>query len=139
MPESVNQALYEAVTKNPWSRDPNTLKLIFLVGDAPPHMDYPDDVKFPEIIQLAVRAGIIINTIQCGHNAQTTPIWQEIAAKSDGAYVQIDQSGGMKTIATPVDSELSRLSRELSRTVVPYGKATTQAEVRYQDGDCRAG
>ena len=69
VPESVNQALHEAVTKNSWSRDPNTLKLIFLVGDAPPHMDYPDDVRFPEIIQLAVRAGIVINTIQCGHNA----------------------------------------------------------------------
>ncbi len=66
MPESVNQALYEAVTKNPWSRDPNTLKLIFLVGDAPPHMDYPDDVKFPEIIQLAV---------QGRYHHQYHPVW----------------------------------------------------------------
>jgi len=130
MPESVNQALHEAVTKLSWSKDPNTLKLIFLVGDAPPHMDYPDDVKYPEITQLAARAGIIINTIQCGFNAQATPVWQEIAAKADGAYVQIDQSGGMRAITTPLDSELSRLSRELSRTVVPYGKATTQSEVR---------
>ena len=130
MPESVNQALHEAVTKLSWSKDPNTLKIIFLVGDAPPHMDYPDDVKYPEVVQLAARSGIIINTIQCGANAQTTPVWQEIAAKADGAYVQIAQSGGMRTINTPLDSELSRLSGELQRTVVPYGKATTQAEVR---------
>jgi hypothetical protein len=130
MPESVNQALYEAVKKLSWSKDPNTLKIIFLVGDAPPHMDYPDDVKYPEVVQLAARAGIIINTIQCGFNAQTAPIWQEIAAKADGAYVQIGQSGGMRTVSTPVDSELLRLSSELQRTVVPYGKAATQAEVR---------
>ena len=130
MPESVNQALHDAVTKLSWSKDPNTLKIIFLVGDAPPHMDYPDDVKYPEIVQLAKRAGIIINTIQCGFNAQTTPIWQEIATKAEGAYVQIDQSGGMRAITTPLDSDLSRLSRELSRTVVPYGKAATQTEVR---------
>ena len=93
-------------------------------------MDYPDDVKYPEIVQIAKRAGIIINTIQCGGNAQTTPVWQEIATRAEGAYVQIDQSGGMRAITTPLDGELSRLSGELSRTVVPYGKATTQAEVR---------
>jgi Mg-chelatase subunit ChlD len=130
IPESVNQALYEAVTKLSWSKEPNTLKIIFLVGDAPPHMDYADDVKYPEIVQLAAKAGIIINTIQCGGIAQTTPVWQDISAQTGGAYVQIDLSGGMTGITTPVDSELSRLSSDLSRTVVPYGKATTQAEVR---------
>ena len=134
IPEGVNQALNEAVTKLSWSKDPNTLRIIFLVGDAPPHMDYPDEAKYPEIVQLAAKAGIIINTIQCGSIAQTTPVWQDIAARGAGAYVQIDQSGGMTGITTPVDSELLRLSTELSRTVVPYGKAATQAEVRSKVG-----
>lgn len=129
-PESVNQALHEAVAKLSWSRDASTLKIVFLVGDAPPHMDYPDDVKYSETAQLARRAGIIINTIQCGSHAITTPIWREIAAMGQGAFVQIDQSGGMRTISTPVDAELSRLSRELTRTVVPYGDAAKQREVR---------
>src|SRR5262249_36879721 len=129
-PESVNQALNEAVTKLSWSKDPNVLKIIFLVGDAPPHMDYPDDVKYPETIQLAAKAGIIINTIQCGNFAQTVSFWQGIARMSEGEYVQIDQSGGMTAIATPVDSELARLSMELSRTVVPYGDSAKQSEVR---------
>jgi hypothetical protein len=130
IPEGVNQALNEAVTKLSWSKEPNTLRIIFLVGDAPPHMDYPDEAKYPEILDLATKAGIIINTIQCGSIAQTTPVWQDIAARGAGAYVQIDQSGGMTGITTPVDTELSRLSTELSRTVVPYGKASTQNEVR---------
>jgi von Willebrand factor type A domain len=129
-PESVNQALNEAVTKLSWDKNPGTLKIIFLVGDAPPHMDYPDDVKYPETIALAARAGILINAIQCGGLALTTAFWREIASRAGGAYVQIDQSGGMRAIATPVDGELARLSSELSRTVVPYGKAGTQAEVR---------
>ena len=129
-PESVNQALHEAVTKMSWSKDPKTLKIIFLVGDAPPHMDYPDDVKYPETVRLAVAAGIIINTIQCGNITQTTPFWQEIAAKAEGEYVRIDQSGGMNITSTPVDSELARLSAELTRTVVPYGNAARQSEVR---------
>ena len=129
-PESVNQALHEAVTKLSWNKNPGTLKIVFLVGDAPSHMDYPDDVKYPETIRLAAQAGIIINTIQCGNKPQTTRFWQEIAGMAEGAYVQIDQSGNMNAIATPVDAELSRLGSELSRTVVPYGDPAKQAEVR---------
>jgi Mg-chelatase subunit ChlD len=129
-PESVNQALHEAVTKLSWNKDPGTLKIVFLVGDAPPHMDYPDDVKYPVTIRLAAQAGIIINTIQCGNNPRTTPFWQEIAGMAEGAYVKIDQSGNMNTVATPVDSELARLGSELTRTVVPYGDAAKQSEVR---------
>src|SRR5882762_3199259 len=35
-PESVNQALHDSVHKIKWSNDKKTLKIIFLVGDAPP-------------------------------------------------------------------------------------------------------
>jgi len=136
-PESVNQALNEAVTKISWSKDSNTLKLIFLVGDAPPHMDYPDDVKYPETVRLAKEAGIVIVAIQCGTYAATTPVWQDIAGTSGGGFVQIDQSGGMTRTSTPVDSELSRLGVELNRTVVPYGTASRQSEVRTKES--RAG
>src|SRR5262249_8412291 len=52
-PESVNQALNEAVTKISWSKETGAMRMIFLVGDAPPHMDYSDDVKYPESIRLA--------------------------------------------------------------------------------------
>jgi len=136
-PESVNQALNEAVTKISWSKDSNTLKLIFLVGDAPPHMDYPDDVKYPETVRLAREAGIVIIAVQCGTYAATTPVWQDIAGTSGGGFVQVDQSGGMTRTSTPVDSELSRLGVELNRTVVPYGNATRQTEVRTKES--RAG
>src|SRR4051812_41827877 len=44
VPESVNQALDDSVNKVKWSQDKKTLRIIFLVGDAPPHMDYKDDV-----------------------------------------------------------------------------------------------
>jgi len=133
-PESVNQALHEAVTKISWSKDPGTLKIIFLVGDAPPHMDYPDDVKYPETVKLAKQAGIVIIAIQCGAYAATTPVWQEIGSTSGGGFVQINQTGGMTRLTTPVDAELTRLGTELNRTVVPYGSAARQSEVRTKEG-----
>src|SRR6516164_3363792 len=68
-PESVNQALNESVTKIKWSNDKDTLRIIFLVGDAPPHMDYADDVKYPETCKKACEKAIIINSVQCGNSA----------------------------------------------------------------------
>src|SRR3970040_1001685 len=39
-PESVNEALDIAVTKLNWSKGREICRIIFLVGDAPPHMNY---------------------------------------------------------------------------------------------------
>jgi Mg-chelatase subunit ChlD len=121
-PESVNQALHEAVTKINWSKDKQTLKMIFLVGDAPPHMDYADDVKYPETCKLAVARDIIINTVQCGNHAETRKYWQEICRLAEGSYVQIDAHGGpIVAVATPFDADLAKINGEISRTTLVFG------------------
>ena len=128
-PESVNEALAEAIHKMPWSSDKKVLKIIFLVGDAPPHMDYPNGPKYPDLCKAAAKKDLIINTIQCGEMAETKPIWQEIAKLSEGSYVGISQSGNVAVIATPMDKELSRLNERIGATLIPYGDSTLQAEV----------
>src|SRR5438309_8969162 len=110
-PESVNEALHVAVTKIKWSTDKKTLKLIFLVGDAPPHMDYPDDVKYPDSCQAAVKKDIIINTVQCGTHPTTKKFWEHIAQLGEGRYVQIGATGGpVVTVETPYDKELVKIN-----------------------------
>jgi len=89
-PEDVNKALYDAVQEISWSNDPNTLRMIFLVGDAAPHMDYGDQLQYPEICKMAVAKDIIINTIQCGNSAECRKYWVDIARLGEGSYVQID-------------------------------------------------
>ena len=126
-PESVNQALHEAVTKMSWSKSKDVLKIIFLVGDAPPHMDYQDDVKYPEVCQMAMKKDLLINTIQCGNMRGTKQIWKEIADKGEGEYAAILQSGGTVAISTPFDDEISEINRKLNATVVGYGDARTRA------------
>ena len=129
-PESVNQALHEAVTGVAWTpreEGAQTLRLIYLVGDAPPHMDYPQDVKYQASCEQAAKRGIIINTIQCGGQVDTTPIWQEIARLAEGEYFAIEQSGGVVAIETPYDAELGELSMKLSGTLLGYGDAAAQA------------
>jgi hypothetical protein len=112
-PESVNEALAEAIEKMSWSQDRSVLKIIFLVGDAPPHMDYADGPKYPELCRAAAKKDLIINTVQCGSMAETTPIWQEIAKLSEGSYAAIAQSGNMAVVATPMDEKLAELNRRM--------------------------
>ena len=128
-PESVNEALQEAVTNMSWSQDRKVLKIIFLVGDAPPHMDYPGAPKYPEVCQQAMKRDLIINTVQCGAIPETTPIWREIAKLSEGSYAAIAQSGGMVAIAAPMDKELAELNRKLGATMVAYGDEAARRKV----------
>ena len=71
-PESVNQALHEAVTRLDWTRSQDVYKVVFLVGDAPPHMDYAQEVQYPQTLTLARERGIVVNTVQCGTMPDTT-------------------------------------------------------------------
>ncbi len=128
-PESVNQALHEAVTRLGWSADPGVYRVIFLVGDAPPHMDYAQDVDYATSIQLARTKGIVVNTIQCGGDPDTARVWREIASLNQGSYAAIAQDGGMLAMTAPQDAELAQLNRELFDTAVAYGAAEERDEL----------
>jgi Mg-chelatase subunit ChlD len=133
-PESVNQALDDAVNKIKWSDDKDTLKLLFLVGDAPAHMDYPDDVKYPETCKKAVLKNIIINTVQCGNAESCRKQWQEICKLAEGSYVQIPQEGGVVAVATPYDRRLSEINTEMARSTLAFG-----SERMRQEGETKKG
>jgi Mg-chelatase subunit ChlD len=127
-PESVNSALYDAVHKMSWSQDAQAYKVVFLVGDAPPHMDYQDDVKYPQTLAEARAQGIVVNAIQCGSYAGTAGEWQHIAQLAGGEYFQVDQAGSAVAIATPFDSKLAELSAALDQTRMYYGSDADKAE-----------
>jgi len=130
-PESVNQALDDAVNKMTWSHDQQSYKVVFLVGDAPAHMDYQDDMKYPEIMSLAKQKGIIINTIQAGLDSQTTRNWQHIARLGKGDYFQVEQTGNAVAISSPYDREMAVLSERLDDTRLYYGDK--KAKEKQQD------
>ena len=129
-PESVNQALHEAVGKMSWSDGKDATKIVFLVGDCPPHMDYQDDVKYVKTCKNAAASNIVINTVQCGGHSETTPVWQEIARLAEGTYIALAQTGGMVAVTTPQDAEIAKLSAELGETAIAYGSAVQQRGVR---------
>ena len=128
-PESVNEALFEAVERFDWSYDPSTLKIVFLVGDAPPQMGYDDDVKYQASCKLAAEKGIIVNTIQCGNLHGTKDHWTKIAGLTNGQYAAIDQDSGVQRITTPYDQEITELDQQLTSLMIDYGD---QSERSYQ-------
>jgi hypothetical protein len=126
-PESVNEALHKAVRDLQWSTDPEVLRVIFLVGDAPPHMDFQDDVKYQKTCKLANERGILINTLQCGRLEGTEEVWREIANLTNGTYAAILQDGGSVKIDTPYDDEIKRINVQLDTTIILYGSKAEQA------------
>ena len=129
-PESVNQALYEGVNKMEWDNLPNTYRAIFLVGDYPPHMDYKNDVHYPETCSEAIKKGIVINTILMGNEPTAARIWKEIAGKTKGEYIQTDMSVNNIEVRTPYDDRINSLQYELDKTRLYYGKSSEMTEVK---------
>ena len=127
-PEAVNEALHEAVTQLSWQGEGN--KIIFLVGDSPPHMDYQGP-KYAQIVKTARKNQILINAVQAGHNPETKRIWQSIAQFGNGEFIQLPQNGGkVVVIETPYDTEIKILQDKIDKTVIPYGDLLERNRVK---------
>jgi len=126
-PESVNEALDVAVNKLQWTAGSDTRRIVFLVGDAPPHMDYAQDTKYPVTLSVAKQKDIIVNAVLAGSAADTERVWRDIAQNGNGRFIPIPQDGGqVVVIETPFDEDIIILQREINGTVIPYGPRAMQ-------------
>ena len=126
-PESVNEALDVAVNKLHWTSRGDVRRIVFLVGDAPPHMDYAQDTKYPVTLKVAKQKDIIVNTVLAGDARDTERVWRDIAQNGNGRFIPIPQDGGQVVIIeTPYDDDIIILQKEINGTVVPYGPRELQ-------------
>ena len=129
-PESVNEALHVGIAKLAWTQGEEICRILFLVGDAPPHMNYAQDMKYPELLRLARERGIIVNAVQAGSARDTERVWREIAQMGRGRYIPIPQDGGhLVVIETPYDDEIIELQGRINGTVIPYGPRQQRGSV----------
>jgi hypothetical protein len=85
--ESLNEALHRALHDVAW-RGGETVRLIFLVADAPPHLDYEQDFAYDEEIVEAVRRGVkIIPVASSGLDDQGEYIFRQLAQSTLGRFV----------------------------------------------------
>ena len=96
-PESLNEALHVAVHEPSW-RLGEAIRLVFLVADAPPHLDYAQDYDYAEEMIEANRKGIKIFAIaSSGLNGQGEYVFRQIAQHTMGRFIFIVYGAGGTT------------------------------------------
>ena len=126
-PEHVARALDESVRKMSWSQAASVVKVIYLVGDAPPHTDYDDGYSLARAARAAKTKGIAVHSIQCGSDGDTETAWRRVAALGGGQFMAIRQDGGMHEERSRYDEELAKLHDALAETTIAYGVAGVAA------------
>lgn len=84
--EAVDAGMHAALNKLAWDRQKSTAKVLFLIGDAPPHSQVDHDWKAES--REAIANGIRINTIGCAgvENNEAVPVFKKIASLTNGNF-----------------------------------------------------
>lgn len=101
-PESLNQALHDAIQNVTWAGD--AVRLTFLVADAPPHLDYNQDYNYLEEARVAVAKGIKIYPIAASNSDdQAEYVFRQLAQQTLAHFIFLTYQPG-QTSGTPGDT-----------------------------------
>ena len=116
--ESLNQGLHEALTETSWRED--AVKLVFLLADAPPHVDYAQDEDYVREMARAQATGTKIFAVaSSGLDAQGEYIFRQLAQQTMGRFVFIlYESGPQGELTTPHDVGDDFSVEKLDRLIV---------------------
>ncbi len=89
-PESVIAGLAAALRDMNWSYTEGVERQIFLIGDAPPHLDYDDDPKPEDLLEEARNQEIVIHAIGCRSLPRGgVAFFRRMAFRTEGTYQHI--------------------------------------------------
>lgn len=118
--EYCGAVIREAIDKLDWDKNGQTYKAVFIAGNEPFDQG---PIKPNDSCKTAIQKGIVVNTIHCGNRAEgENSGWRTGAALAEGRFLTIDQDKAIVHIEAPQDKEITRLSIELNKTYVTYGK-----------------
>lgn len=134
--EYCGAAISHAMKELEWSGNPKDLKLIYIAGNEP---FTQGPIAFREAVKHAIGRGVVVNTIHAGTEQEgISSGWQEGARLADGNYLFIDSNRVVARVDAPQDAELARLSGELNKTYLGYGRKGAEAVARQQVQDKNA-
>ncbi len=91
-PEDVLSGLATAIRDLNWDPGDDVEREIFLIGDAPPHLDYPGHVKPEQLLEEAQRARIVVHALGCRSlPANGVEFFQRVAYATEGSYQHVGQ------------------------------------------------
>jgi len=134
--EYCGQVIQSAVKDLEWSGRGDDLKMIVIAGNEPFTQGGTD---YRGSCREAIARGIIVNTIFCGdYQEGLGSDWKAGADLADGQYLAIDANNAPPPVVAPQDTEIARLSQELNRTYVAYGKDGAGGLARQREQDKNA-
>jgi len=93
-PESLNEGLHDALHKPEWRLD-ETVSLVFLIADAPPHLDYDQDFDYADEVLFAAEAGIKIYPLaSSGLDDQGEYIFRQLAQITNAKFLFLTYGAG---------------------------------------------
>jgi hypothetical protein len=103
-PEAVNAGLYEAINLPGWTDTSSGrhLRMVILVGDAPPQLNYPNDHEYPQLLKEAVARGIKVFPVGAsGLEQQGEYIFRQFAQVTQGQFVFLTYANGVSGAPGP--------------------------------------
>lgn len=88
-PEALNEGLATAVDDLDWRS--GAARVAFVIADAPPHMDYPQDVPYGTTAVSALEQGIRVHTVAAsGLDEVGSLVFRQIAQATRGRFIFIE-------------------------------------------------
>ena len=119
-PEALNTALHVALNGPGWRGD-DAIKLVFLVSDAPPHLDNATEYNYAEEMVSARERGIkIFSVASSGLNQDGEYIFRQLAQQTMGRFIFIlydDGAGGLDTPHDVNEFTVDRLDQLIVRLI----------------------
>lgn len=99
-PEDLNQGLDDAMRKLSWDSG-DSIRLVFVVADAPPHLDYPQSRPYTESIKKAQALGIkFFSVAASGLDALGEYVMRQLAQQTMGRFLFITYGGSEQSPGT---------------------------------------
>lgn len=130
-PEAVDFGLEAAINELNWSAEAGT-KLLFILLDAPPHVNPEIQTRLNKAIQLAASKGIrLLPVAASGINQSTEFLLKYMAIITNGEYLYItddSQIGGRHLLPTGGKSEVEFLNDLMVNVILKYSESNCKQE-----------
>jgi len=129
-PESLNQGLAVGVAGMDWRE--GAARVAFVIADAPPHMDYQEDVSYGRAAAAAAHRGIRVHTVAAsGLNDRGSFAFRQIAQLTRGQFIYIEYGSAA---ASAADHGVSVPAGSNNLDDILYGRIRAEIDGWGKDG-----
>ncbi len=129
-PESLNQGLAVGVAGMDWRE--GAARVAFVIADAPPHMDYQEDVSYGRAAAAAAHRGIRVHTVAAsGLDDRGSFAFRQIAQLTRGQFIYIEYGSAA---ASAADHGVTGPTKSNNLDDIVYGRIRAEIDGWGKDG-----